>query len=60
MSFPAAVAARCWERGLIVRAMWENVALAPPLVTTRSDVDEIVAIVAGSLRDAAGAGPARA
>ena len=45
MSYPAAVAKACWERGLIVRALWENVGLAPPLCTTRTEVDEIVAIV---------------
>lgn len=53
MTFPAAVAARCWDKGLIVRAMWENVALAPPLCTTRSEADTIVGILAEALREEA-------
>jgi 4-aminobutyrate--pyruvate transaminase len=52
MSFTAAVASRCWERGLITRALWENVGLAPPLCTTRSEVDEIVGILAEAFREA--------
>ncbi len=53
MVFTAAVSTRCWEKGLIARAMWENVALAPPLCTTRSDVDEIVGIVSEAMREVA-------
>jgi adenosylmethionine-8-amino-7-oxononanoate aminotransferase len=53
MRFAAAVASRCWEKGLIVRAMWENVALAPPLCTTLAEADQIAAIVAESLREVA-------
>lgn len=52
MQFPARVAQAAWERGLIVRALWENVALAPPLVATRTDVDEIVGILAASFAEA--------
>jgi len=48
MSFPAAVAKAAFERGLICRALWENVALAPPLCTTREEIDEIVTILAES------------
>ena len=48
MQFPARVAQAAWERGLILRALWENVALAPPLCTTRAEVDEIVGILAAS------------
>jgi putrescine aminotransferase len=53
MAYPAAVATRCWEKGLIARALWENVALAPPLCTTRSEVDEIVGIVSEAMREVA-------
>jgi L-2,4-diaminobutyrate transaminase len=53
MAYPAAVATRCWDKGLIARALWENVALAPPLCTTRSDVDEIVGIVSETMREVA-------
>jgi L-2,4-diaminobutyrate transaminase len=53
MQFPARVAQAAWQRGLIVRALWENVALAPPLCTTRAEVDEIVEILAASFAEAA-------
>ena len=52
MRFPAAVASRAWQKGLIVRALWECVALAPPLCTTRSEVDEIVGILSEAMREA--------
>ena len=55
MAFPAAVAKRCWERGLIVRALWENVALAPPLCTTTAEAREIVEILQQSFEEAADA-----
>jgi adenosylmethionine-8-amino-7-oxononanoate aminotransferase len=53
MAFPAAVSTLCYERGLIVRALWENVGLAPPLCITRAEVDEVVEILDGAMRDAA-------
>jgi adenosylmethionine-8-amino-7-oxononanoate aminotransferase len=31
--------------------MWDNVAMAPPLCTTRSDVDEIVGILSKAMRE---------
>jgi adenosylmethionine-8-amino-7-oxononanoate aminotransferase len=52
MRFPARVAQAAWQRGLIARAMWENVALAPPLCTTRGEVDEMVEILAASFAEA--------
>jgi adenosylmethionine-8-amino-7-oxononanoate aminotransferase len=52
MAFPAAVSSLCWERGLIIRALWENVAMAPPLCITRSEVDEVVDIVSWAMREA--------
>lgn len=55
MQFPARVAQAAWQRGLIVRALWENVALAPPLVTTRSEVDEIVEILVAAFAEASAA-----
>ena len=53
MAFPAAVAKRCWERGLIVRALWENVALAPPLSTTPAEAREILEILRCSFEEVA-------
>jgi adenosylmethionine-8-amino-7-oxononanoate aminotransferase len=57
MAFPARVASAAWERGLILRALWENVALAPPLCTTRAEADEIVEILAASMAEASEAFP---
>ncbi len=45
MSFPAQVTKRCLDHNLITRAMWENVALAPPLCTTPEEADQIADIV---------------
>ncbi len=50
MRFPAAISSQCYAEGLIARALWECVALAPPLVTTRSEVDEIVSILESAFR----------
>jgi len=58
MAWPAAVAKGCFERGLIVRALWECTALAPPLCTTREEVDEIVDILAAAVGAAERALPA--
>jgi L-2,4-diaminobutyrate transaminase len=52
MAFPAAVIRHACEQGLITRALWECVALAPPLCTTRSEVDEIVGILVESMHAA--------
>jgi len=53
MVFTTAVSRKAWDRGLIVRALWETVALAPPLCIASSEVDEVVDIVAASLEAAA-------
>jgi 4-aminobutyrate--pyruvate transaminase len=45
MAFPAKIASRCYESDLIVRALWENVALAPPLCTTQEEADHIADVV---------------
>jgi len=45
MAFPAQVTKHCFESNLITRAMWENVALAPPLCTTPEEADQIADIV---------------
>ena len=52
MAFPAAVSRHAQERGLIVRALWECTTVAPPLCTTREEVDEIVGIMADSVQAA--------
>jgi len=45
MAFPASITERCYANDLIVRALWENVALAPPLCTTPEEADRIADIV---------------
>lgn len=47
----AAISAACAERGLIARAMphGDILGFAPPLVTTKEDIDEIVSIVGDAL-----------
>lgn len=52
MAFPAAVYEEAKRRGLIVRALWECTAVAPPLCTTREEVDEIVGMLAESVEAA--------
>jgi adenosylmethionine-8-amino-7-oxononanoate aminotransferase len=52
MLFPVLVTRKAWERGLILRPMLETTGLVPPLCTTREDVDEIVAIIAASAKEA--------
>ncbi|MBW2416104.1 MAG: aspartate aminotransferase family protein [Deltaproteobacteria bacterium] len=45
MAFAAALANACAKRGLIVRALWDNLAVSPALCTTRGEVDEIMGIL---------------
>jgi len=49
MAYPAAISDEARKRGLIVRALWESVAVSPPLCTTESEVDEIVGILKESV-----------
>jgi adenosylmethionine-8-amino-7-oxononanoate aminotransferase len=53
MSYPAEVSHRCYDRGLIVRALWENVALAPPLCTSEAEADQIADLVVEVFRELA-------
>jgi putrescine aminotransferase len=52
MVFTSAVSRKAWDRGLIVRALWETVALAPPLCIVPSEVDELVDILVSSFEAA--------
>jgi adenosylmethionine-8-amino-7-oxononanoate aminotransferase len=38
------VANKCWQNGLMTRAIGDTLALAPPLTSTREDVDQICTI----------------
>ncbi|MFQ5666328.1 MAG: aspartate aminotransferase family protein [Candidatus Binatia bacterium] len=42
---PHRIVAAAFERGLIARALFQCVALAPPLCATRADVDRMVAVL---------------
>ena len=53
MAFPAAIYEEAKQRGLIVRALWECIAIAPLLCTTRDEIDEIVGILVESVAAAA-------
>lgn len=52
MAFPAAIYAQAKRRGLLLRPLWECIAVAPPLCTTREEIDEIVGILAESVEAA--------
>ena len=54
MAYPAAICSQARRRGLIVRALWECLAVAPPLSTTRGEIDEIVGILEESVAAARG------
>jgi len=40
----------CWERGVLVRTTGDTVALSPPLIIERSQIDHIIDTVRGALR----------
>jgi adenosylmethionine-8-amino-7-oxononanoate aminotransferase len=42
---PHRIVAAAFERGLIARALFQCVALAPPLIATRADIDRMVGIL---------------
>ena len=48
----AAVEGKCLENGLIVRAIGDNLAFCPPLITTDAEIDEIFDIAEKSLDQA--------
>ena len=48
----AIVEGRCLENGLIVRAIGDNLAFCPPLITTDAEIDEIFDIAEKSLNEA--------
>ncbi len=52
MSFPASIASRALAKGLILRALWECTPVSPPLIASREEIDEIVAIVGEAVEEA--------
>ena len=43
----------CWDRGLLVRTTGDTVALSPPLIIARGQIDQIIDTLRGALRRAA-------
>ncbi|HUB94397.1 MAG TPA: aspartate aminotransferase family protein [Stellaceae bacterium] len=43
----------CWERGLLIRTTGDIIALSPPLIIERKEIDQLFGILAGVLKDAA-------
>jgi len=48
----ALVRRHCIERGLIVRAISDTIALCPPLVITEAEVDHVADVVTTAVREA--------
>ena len=48
-----AVFLKCLERGLLVRTTGDIIALSPPLVITRGQIDELFGILADVLKETA-------
>jgi adenosylmethionine-8-amino-7-oxononanoate aminotransferase len=46
------IAKRCFERGLIARALFQCVGLCPPLCATNGDIDRMLDILAAVWSDA--------
>ncbi|GAB3473520.1 aspartate aminotransferase family protein [Amycolatopsis cihanbeyliensis] len=44
----------CWERGVIVRGMPYGIMLAPPFITTRTQLDEMCAVVGSAIDEVIG------
>jgi len=44
---------KCYERGLLVRTTGDIIALSPPLVIARGEIDQLFGTLAGVLKDAA-------
>ena len=43
---------RCFEKGLLIRTTGDIIALSPPLVISKQQIDELVGIIADALRKA--------
>jgi beta-alanine--pyruvate transaminase len=44
---------KCFERGLLIRTTGDIIALSPPLIIQPQHIEELVGILAQSLRDSA-------
>ncbi|RZT93819.1 aspartate aminotransferase family protein [Rivibacter subsaxonicus] len=43
----------CWEQGLLIRTTGDTIALSPPLIVSKAQIDEIVGTIATALKRAA-------
>lgn len=43
----------CWERGVLIRTTGDTIALSPPLIIEKSQIDQIVDTLRGALQRAA-------
>ncbi len=44
---------KCYEKGLLIRTTGDIIALSPPLIIARSEIDQLVTIIGESLREVA-------
>ena len=42
---------RCFERGLLIRTTGDTIALSPPLIISRAQIDELIDILGQALRE---------
>lgn len=49
-----AIARRVWEKGVIVSAIGDSIEIAPPLITSRVDLDHTVRTLADAIREVTG------
>jgi beta-alanine--pyruvate transaminase len=43
----------CWEKGVLIRTTGDTIALSPPLIIHKSQIDQLIETVAGAIRRAA-------
>jgi len=44
---------KCYEKGVLIRTTGDIIAMSPPLIISKSQIDELVGTVAGALREVA-------
>jgi beta-alanine--pyruvate transaminase len=42
---------RCFEKGVLIRTTADTIALSPPLIISKQQIDELVGTVADALRE---------
>jgi len=41
----------CWDKGLLIRTTGDIIALSPPLIISKAQIDELVGTLGGVLRE---------